>query len=35
MGSIIGPRPLIEETAPVVASMLREDGVEVVLLTPL
>ncbi len=35
MGSIIGPRPLIEETAPAVASMLREDGVEVVLLTPL
>ncbi len=35
MGSIIGPRPLIEETAPEVARLLREDGVEVVFLTPL
>jgi D-proline reductase (dithiol) PrdB len=35
MGSIIGPRPLMEETAPAVAALLREDGVDVALLTPL
>lgn len=35
MGSIVGPRPLIEETAPAVAQMLREDGVDAVFLTPL
>ena len=34
MGSIVGPRKLIEETAPQVAEMLREDGVNVALLTP-
>lgn len=34
MGSIIGPGPLIEETAPRVARMLREDGVGAVFLTP-
>lgn len=35
MGSIIGPRPLIEQTAPEVARLLRADGVEAVFLTPL
>jgi D-proline reductase (dithiol) PrdB len=34
MGSVIGTRPLIEETAPEVARRLREDGVDAVLLTP-
>ncbi len=34
MGSIVGPGKLIEETAPQVARMLREDGVEVAFLTP-
>jgi D-proline reductase (dithiol) PrdB len=34
MGSIVGPRLLIEETAPRVARMLREDGVDAVFLTP-
>lgn len=34
MGSIVGPRKLIEETAPQVARMLREDGVDAALLTP-
>lgn len=34
MGSIVGPRKLINETAPQVAQMLRADGVDVVLLTP-
>lgn len=34
MGSIVGPRKLIDETAPEVARMLREDGVEAALLTP-
>lgn len=34
MGSIVGPRMLIEETAPQVARMLREDGVDVAFLTP-
>lgn len=34
MGSIVGPRKLIEETAPQVARQLREDGVDAVLLTP-
>lgn len=34
MGSIVGPRVLINETAPEVARMLREDGVEAALLTP-
>ena len=35
MGSIIGPRPLIEQSAPEVARLLRADGVDVVFLTPL
>jgi D-proline reductase (dithiol) PrdB len=35
MGSIVGPRKLIDVTAPTVARMLREDGVEAVFLTPL
>lgn len=35
MGSIVGPRRLIDQTAPEVARQLREDGVEVVFLTPL
>lgn len=35
MGSIIGPRPLIEQSAPEVARLLREDGVDAVFLTPL
>ncbi len=34
MGSIVGPRKLIEETAPQVARQLREDQVDAVLLTP-
>ena len=34
MGSIVGPRLLIEKTAPQVARMLREDLVDAVLLTP-
>ena len=34
MGSIVGPRGLIDETAPEVARMLRADGVEAALLTP-
>ena len=34
MGSIVGPGMLIEETAPQVAKMLREDGVDVAFLTP-
>ncbi len=34
MGSIVGPRRLIEETAPRVADMLREDNVDAVFLTP-
>jgi D-proline reductase (dithiol) PrdB len=34
MGSIAGPRKLIAESAPEVARRLQEDGVDVVLLTP-
>jgi len=34
MGSVIGPGRLIEETAPEVAGLLREDGVDAVFLTP-
>jgi D-proline reductase (dithiol) PrdB len=34
MGSIVGPGKLIEETAPAVAQMLHDDGVEVAFLTP-
>ncbi len=34
MGSIVGPRRLIDETAPQVARMLSEDRVDAVLLTP-
>jgi D-proline reductase (dithiol) PrdB len=34
MGSIVGPRRLIDETAPQVARMLAEDGVNVAFLTP-
>jgi D-proline reductase (dithiol) PrdB len=34
MGSIVGPRRLIDETAPRVARMLAEDRVEAVFLTP-
>lgn len=34
MGSIVGPRRLIEETAPQVARMLAEDRVDAVFLTP-
>jgi D-proline reductase (dithiol) PrdB len=34
MGSIVSPRVLIAETAPQVARMLREDGVDAVFLTP-
>lgn len=34
MGSIVGPRPVIQETAPEVARRLREDSVDAVLLTP-
>ncbi|MFN6201294.1 MAG: selenoprotein B, partial [Acidobacteriota bacterium] len=35
MGSIIGPRPLIDQTAPAVARLLRADRVDVAFLTPL
>ena len=34
MGSIVGPRRLIDETAPQVARMLAEDRVDVAFLTP-
>ena len=34
MGSIVGPRLLIEQSAPRVARMLRDDGVDAVFLTP-
>ena len=34
MGSIVGPRRLIDDTAPRVARMLAEDHVDAVLLTP-
>ncbi|MCG3163255.1 MAG: hypothetical protein JMDDDDMK_04640 [Acidobacteria bacterium] len=34
MGSIVGPRKLIDETAPQVARMLAEDRVDAVFLTP-
>jgi len=34
MGSIVGPRKLIQESAPQVAEKLVADGVDVVLLTP-
>jgi D-proline reductase (dithiol) PrdB len=34
MGSIVGPRRLIDETAPQVAQALAEDRVDAVLLTP-
>jgi D-proline reductase (dithiol) PrdB len=34
MGSIAGPRKLIQESAPEVARCLHDDGVDVVLLTP-
>ncbi len=34
MGSIVGPRVLMQETAPQVARMLRADAVDAVLLTP-
>ncbi len=34
MGSIVGPSKLIKETAPEVARRLVDDGVDVVLLTP-
>jgi D-proline reductase (dithiol) PrdB len=34
MGSIVGPHNLMTETAPQVAEMLRADGVDVALLTP-
>jgi D-proline reductase (dithiol) PrdB len=34
MGSIVGPRRLIDETAPQVARMLAEDRVDAVFLTP-
>lgn len=34
MGSIIGPHHLINDTAPQVAQMLADDGVEAVFLTP-
>ena len=34
MGSIVGPRRLIDETAPQVARMLVEDRVDVAFLTP-
>jgi D-proline reductase (dithiol) PrdB len=34
MGSIVGPRLLIEETAPQVARLLRDDRVDAVFLTP-
>lgn len=35
MGSILGPRRLVQETAPQVAHLLREDKVDAVLLTPI
>jgi len=35
MGSIIGPRPLIAQTAPELARLLRADRVDVAFLTPL
>jgi D-proline reductase (dithiol) PrdB len=35
MGSIVGPRRLLEETAPQVARMLKEDNVDAVFLTPM
>ncbi len=34
MGSIVNPRKLMRETAPEAARLLREDGVDAVLLTP-
>ena len=34
MGSIVGPRKLINETAPAVAAALKSDNVDAVLLTP-
>jgi glycine/betaine/sarcosine/D-proline reductase family selenoprotein B len=34
MGSIVGPRQLVERTAPQVTRYLREDGVDAVFLTP-
>lgn len=34
MGSIVGPRPLIEESTPQVARMLGDDRVDAVFLTP-
>ena len=34
MGSIVGPRRLIDETAPRVAGLLAEDRVDAVFLTP-
>lgn len=34
MGAILDPDPLAEETAPEVAGMLADDGVDAVLLTP-
>lgn len=34
MGSIVGPGRLIDQTAPQVACLLKNDGVDVVLLTP-
>jgi D-proline reductase (dithiol) PrdB len=34
MGSIVGPRRLIDETAPEVARLLKADGVDAALLTP-
>jgi D-proline reductase (dithiol) PrdB len=34
MGSIVGPRRLIDETAPQVAELLRADGVDIAFLTP-
>jgi hypothetical protein len=34
MGSIVGPRRLIDETAPQVARTLAEDRVNAVFLTP-
>ncbi len=35
MGSIVGPRKIIEETAPQVARMLKADRVDAVFLTPM
>ena len=34
VGSIVNPRRLIEETAPAAARLLKSDGVDAVLLTP-